>query len=168
MDKISVDRINSLHPKVRRFALAAYEEICKALTGRAFCRIDCGLRTFAESTKLYNQGRTTKGPIVTKAKAGQSYHNYGLAIDILLVVDTNGDGKYDTAKWDVKTDFDGDGKADWMEAIDIFKKNGFKWGGDWTTFKDLPHVEMTFGHHWKDLLVLHNANKVDKQGYVLI
>ena len=50
----------------------------------------------------------------------------------------------------------------------IFKKHGFKWGGDWISFKDLPHFEMTFGKTWQNLLALHNANKMDANGYVNI
>ena len=37
-----------------------------------------GLRTFAQQNALYAQGRITPGKIVTKAKGGQSWHNFGL------------------------------------------------------------------------------------------
>lgn len=39
------------------------------------CRFAYTLRTFAEQDALFNAK-----PQVTKAKGGQSYHNYGLAI----------------------------------------------------------------------------------------
>src|ERR687883_479303 len=42
-----------------------------------------GLRTFAEQDALYAQGRTRPGPIVTRARGGQSNHNYGLAVDVV-------------------------------------------------------------------------------------
>ena len=35
-----------------------------------------------EQAKLYAQGRALPGPVVTKAKPGQSPHNYGMAFDI--------------------------------------------------------------------------------------
>jgi peptidoglycan L-alanyl-D-glutamate endopeptidase CwlK len=94
------------------------------------------------------------------AKAGLSPHNYGLAIDIVLI-----DSK--TAIWDTKKDFDGDGKADWMEVVTIFKQYGWTWGGDWK-FKDAPHFEKTFGYSTRSLLNLYNNGKVDKNNYVLI
>ena len=43
--------------------------------------IYCGRRTMEEQSGLYAKGRTKPGKIVTKAKPGQSYHNYGLAFD---------------------------------------------------------------------------------------
>lgn len=41
-----------------------------------------GYRSGARQDQLYAQGRTRPGEIVTNAKAGQSAHNYGLAVDI--------------------------------------------------------------------------------------
>lgn len=43
-----------------------------------------GFRSFKEQDELYKQGRTKKGNIVTYARGGESYHNYGLAIDFAL------------------------------------------------------------------------------------
>ena len=44
--------------------------------------IYCGRRTMEEQAALYAKGWTKQpGKIVTKAKPGQSYHNYGLAFD---------------------------------------------------------------------------------------
>lgn len=37
--------------------------------------LTCTYRSDAEQDKLYAQGRSTPGPIVTKAKGGQSKHN---------------------------------------------------------------------------------------------
>ena len=42
-----------------------------------------------------------KGIIVTKAKAGDSWHNYGLAIDIVIILDTNNDGLFETASFKI-------------------------------------------------------------------
>lgn len=169
-DKVTLDRINLLHPKVREEVKDIYlNKIIPKLSGRATCRFAYTLRTFKEQDDLYAQGRTklydSKGKklgIVTKAKGGQSIHNYGLALDILLILD----GK--TASWDTIKDFDKDGKSDWMEVINIFKSEGWTWGGDWKSFKDLPHLEKTFGLKWKDCLALKNSGKVDKDGYILI
>jgi len=57
-------------------------------------RITAGFRTFEEQDALYAKGRTEPGPIVTNAKGGESFHNFGLAID---VVDTQNGYQID---WD--------------------------------------------------------------------
>jgi peptidoglycan L-alanyl-D-glutamate endopeptidase CwlK len=166
MDAVTLERIKLLHPKVREEALQIYEEICQALTGKAICRFSFTLRTIAEQNKLFAQGRTIAGKIVTRARGGHSYHNWGLAIDIVLIKDVNGDGNYEKAVWDTKTDFDGDGKSDWMEVVQIFKEHGWQWGGDWK-FYDAPHFQKTFGYSVRQLLAMHKAGNI-KNGYVNI
>jgi peptidoglycan LD-endopeptidase CwlK len=161
MDPISLKRIEKLHPKVREEAKKILEEISQKLTGRAMCRFTYTLRTMTEQNALYAQGRTIKGPIVTNARAGYSYHNYGLAIDFALVID----GK--EASWDMSKDFDGDKKSDWMEVVEVFEKYGWEWGGRWK-FKDGPHFQKTFGNKVADLLKQHNAGKIDKEGFVIL
>ena len=151
IDQITLQRIQLLHPKIREEVKNIYtNEIVPALT-TCTCRFAYTLRTIAEQDVLYAQGRTKlfddKGNrlgIVTKAKGGQSIHNYGLAFDIVLIIN-NG------ASWDIVKDYDKDGKSDWMEVVNIFKKHGYTWGGDWK-FKDAPHFEKT-GYDWKTLSV---------------
>ena len=158
IDKITLERIQTLHPKIRKEAETIYTtQIVPALTGKALCRFAFTLRTFAEQSALYAQGRTKfydanghKVGIVTNAKAGQSLHNYGLALDIVLV-------KGSTISWNDTIDYDKDGKADWMEVVEILKTNGWTWGGDWKSFKDKPHFEKPFGNTWRTLLAKHNA-----------
>ncbi|WP_087974483.1 M15 family metallopeptidase [Oceanobacillus rekensis] len=96
------------------------------------------IRTFEEQDQLYEQGRTTDGNIVTNARGGESYHNYGLAIDYAL--------ENEAAKiiWDVQYDGNNNGKSDWFEVADIAKELGFEWGGDFRNFRDYPHLQMTF------------------------
>ena len=166
-DQITLDRINLLHPKLKEDALKIYDEIVAALNGSAICRFTHTLRTFAEQDALYAQGRTKSGAKVTNARGGQSYHNFGMAIDIVLLVDKDKNGTYETASWDIKTDFDGDGKADWMEIVAIFKRYGFEAGIDWK-FVDAPHFQKSFGYSIKQLQDLFHSNKVDKNNYVLI
>lgn len=158
MDKVTLDRIDLLHPKVRGEVKGMYlDKIVPALTGRALCRFAYTLRTFAEQDAIYAQGRTklfdangNRLGKVSNAKGGQSYHNYGLAIDIVLI-----DGK--SASYQTNIDFDKDGKADWMEIVDIFKAYGWAWGGDWKKFPDKPHFEKTFGYTTQQLLAKYNA-----------
>lgn len=154
METISIDRINTTHPKVRDLFLKAYQEAVRVTPVGVHPFITEGLRSFQRSDELYAQGRTKPGPIVTNAKGGSSYHNYGLAVDFCLQID----GK---TSWIVD--------KNWMKVVGVFKKYGFKWGGDPNFgIYDAPHFEMTFGYKWKKLLELKNAGKVDKDGYVLI
>jgi peptidoglycan LD-endopeptidase CwlK len=150
MDKITLQRIQILHPAVREEVMKMYEEICEALSGRAICRFAYTLRTIEEQNELYAQGRTKPGKIVTNAKGGQSFHNYGLAFDIVLLVDKDKNGSFESASWETNVDFDGDGKADWQEVVQIAKSYGWTWGGDWK-FTDKPHFEKTFGYSVKQL-----------------
>lgn len=162
MDPLSLQRIQKLHPKLRAEATKILGDIDKVLTGRAMCRITFTLRTFAEQDALYQQGRTKPGNVVTNAKAGQSIHNYGLALDFAFVID----GK--EASWDEKKDWDGDKQSDWMEVVAVFKRYGWEWGGDWRSFKDMPHFQKTFGQTWQSLKALKDAGKVDSEGYAII
>jgi peptidoglycan L-alanyl-D-glutamate endopeptidase CwlK len=159
-DEKTLERIKLLHPKLRTEVSLIYDEIVAALSGKAICRFSYTLRTFGEQDALYAQGRTKPGAKVTNAKGGQSYHNYGLAIDIVLLIGNS-------ASWDTKSDFDGDGKSDWQEVVAIFKRHGWEWGGDWK-FLDMPHFQKTLGKSIVDLQKLIKLNKVDKDGFVLI
>ncbi|WP_106768628.1 M15 family metallopeptidase [Paenibacillus faecalis] len=104
-----------------------------------------GYRSNEEQERLYKQGRSAKGDIVTNARAGESMHNYGLAIDFALRLN---DG---SVIWDLEYDGNGNGKSDWMEVVAVAKDLGFQWGGDWTNFPDYPHLQMDFGLTIKEL-----------------
>lgn len=124
--------LNGLHPVVKQAAIKLIEY---CYDKGIYIRITQGLRTVAEQNALYAQGRTTKGSIVTNAKGGYSWHNFGFAIDFVLI----------ESAYDMKADKNKNGVADWSEVATIAKKLGFEWGGDWTSFKDYPHFQMTFG-----------------------
>lgn len=145
MDKLTLERCDLLHPALRDEAKEIYTEICERLTGKALCRFAYTLRTFAEQDELYAQGRTKAGKIVTKAKGGQSWHNYGMAVDIVLLIDKDGNGSYESASWDTRTDFDNDKISDWEEVVYVFGLYGWEWGGNWAKFPDYPHFQKTFG-----------------------
>jgi peptidoglycan L-alanyl-D-glutamate endopeptidase CwlK len=163
-DDITIERIAKLHPKVREQLKNDYLEINNKLGKGIRLRFAQGLRTIAEQDALYAQGRTKPGSIVTNAKGGESIHNYGLAFDIVILYDRDGNGTFETASWSRTEDLDKNKKADWMEVVDFFKSKGWTWGGDWRSFKDYPHFEKTFGHTWKTLKPL---NK-DSNGYPMI
>lgn len=157
MDKITLQRIELLHPKLKQEALEIYKEICNKLTNGIQCRFTQTLRTNKEQDELYAIGRTKPGKVVTWAKGGDSYHNYGLAIDICLLIDLNGDGIKE-ASWDTLKDFDGDHQSDWREIVEVFLKYGWEWGGNWNKPKtDTPHFQKTFG---KSIIQLKQGVKI--------
>nr|WP_323742022.1 M15 family metallopeptidase [Salinibacillus xinjiangensis] len=102
-------------------------------------------RTVEKQNRLYEQGRSEEGNIVTYAKGGSSYHNYGLAIDFAIQLE-NGH-----VIWDLQYDGNENGHSDWMEVVDLAKNLGFEWGGDWESFKDYPHLQIDFGLSIREL-----------------
>ncbi|MGG3940454.1 M15 family metallopeptidase [Peribacillus psychrosaccharolyticus] len=127
----------NINPVVKQTAI---EVIKRAYKEKIYVLISNGFRSFEEQDKLYAQGRTNKSkPIVTNARGGYSAHNYGLAIDFVIVSD---DGR--RAIWTV-TD-------KWRRVASIAKSLGFEWGGEWSSFKDYPHLQMTKGLTMKELL----------------
>ena len=62
-------------------------------------RVSETYRTLTRQGELYEKGRTTGGPIVTKAKADESLHPLGCAADLFFV---GFDGKYETSLDDYK------------------------------------------------------------------
>ena len=132
-------RINTLHPMVRakanEFIIRAEKELGIKL------RVVSTLRTWSEQDKLYAQGRTSPGNIVTKAKGGESLHNFGLAIDVVEI-------KNGKAIWN---------NPNWNRIADLGKQIGFKWGGDWRSFKDKPHFEINFGKSLAQLRALYQS-----------
>lgn len=149
MDKITETRIALLHPQIRDEVKSLIEQANAVISQNITIRVVQGLRTIQEQNELYAQGRTKPGKIVTNAKGGSSYHNYGLAIDFAFLVN----GK--EISWDTSKDFDNDKIADWLEVVNIFKSKGYEWGGDWKT-KDNPHLEKRFGLSWQKLQEKYN------------
>jgi len=127
-------RLRQVDPRVKaaaeRFIKRAHDELCLKL------KVASGLRTDKEQDSLYAIGRPPPPKKVTNAKRGESFHNYGLAIDVYIVKDN---GLLDLHA--ILPD----------EAVQIAKEEGFEWGGNWETFKDYPHFEMTFGKTIKQL-----------------
>lgn len=95
-------------------------------------RITQGFRSIAEQNALYAQGRTKPGQIVTNAKGGESFHNYGMSLDV--VFRKQGYNVPNTV---------------WETFGIIAEQNGFEWGGRWTTFVDKPHIQLTLGYTLK-------------------
>ncbi len=136
-DNISISRLELLHPQVR-YAFKTFIEECEK-TFNITLRIVQGLRTIEEQNELYAQGRTKPGNIVTNAKGGSSFHNYGLAIDVVEIVNSKAD-------W----------KCNYERLVPINKKYGLDWGGDFKSIVDKPHFQKDCGFTIKQLLDKYN------------
>lgn len=158
-DKVSIDRVAKLHPKIRDEVKALIDAAESKLPATVAIRVVQGLRTFEEQDKLYQQGRTKPGKKVTNAKPGSSYHQYGLSIDFCFVIDKDGNGSFETISWDTLKDADKDGLPDWEEMVRTFEAAGWESGKRWSKFVDAPHLQKTFGFTWRQLLAKYNAKQ---------
>ena len=134
-DDVTDNRIQMLHPQIKQratdFINALFDEGITA-------RISDGTRTIYQQDRLYDQGRTTSGDIVTNAKGGESYHNFGLAFDVVEIQD--GRAIFENPNWN--------------KIGEIGKSFGFEWGGDFTSIVDLPHFQESFGLSTSELNAL--------------
>lgn len=154
--------IKELHPHVHGLAARFLEEAKKS--GIEVIIIST-YRDAEYQNHLYAQGRTRPGPectcggkknkigtcrkhplglVVTKARAGKSYHEHKIAFDILPMR-----GK--TSVWSAS-----DPLYDQLGAIG--KAVGLEWAGDWKGFKEKAHFQYTGGLTLAEL----NAGKTIK------
>lgn len=146
-DAISIPRAALLHPKVRAEVVSIIDGIEANWPANVKIRIVQGLRTIEEQDALYAQGRTKPGKRVTNAKGGQSYHNFALAFDFVIMVGNK-------IHWDHPLN---------IVVVNAFKAAGWKWGGDFKSIVDKPHFEKSFGYTVSQLLA-----KYKKGSYVSI
>lgn len=127
-----MNNITALHPRLQT-KLAVLKEQCKK-QGVSILYSEC-LRTKAEQDALYAKGRTAPGSKVTNAKGStySSQHQWGIAADFYLDMDVDGDG-------DKKDDAFNNSTGLFEHVGSIAKSIGLGWGGDWTSFKDRPHL----------------------------
>ena len=115
--------ITQLHPRLQE-KIAELKELCK----KENLNIGIGecFRSVAEQDKLYAQGRTTSGSIVTNAKGStySSQHQWGIAFDF-----------FKNIKW-----HEYDDTAFFNRVGALAKSIGLAWGGDWKSPVDKPHL----------------------------
>jgi peptidoglycan L-alanyl-D-glutamate endopeptidase CwlK len=123
VDPRSEKVISTLLPEVQPIARALVQ---KAALGGIRIKIISGYRTYEEQDKLYAQGRTAPGDIITNAKAGYSNHNFGIAFDVGV--------------------FEGNsylGESPKYKAVGVIGMDlGLEWGGNWKTIVDQPHFQL--------------------------
>jgi peptidoglycan L-alanyl-D-glutamate endopeptidase CwlK len=139
-----VNKLDSLEPEFREKIIKLIAEL--AVHG-IVCVVTSGRRTISEQYKLYQQGRTTPGKIVTKAKGGQSPHNFGLAADLCPLHPETKELWWDAPDdiWNVIHSLAEDGSLTDLDS-----------GYDWK-FCDRPHVE---DKSWKQAQALWMEGKL--------
>lgn len=156
MDKITMKKIDELHPTIRD---KAKRMILEAEKDGIHLRIYEALRSFERQLALYNQPWDKKdndgdGQIdepdekVTNAKPGDGYHNYALAFDVVEIKDGQ-------ALWQ---------NPNWGYIGLLGEKQGLEWGGRWN-FKDYPHFQVK-GVALNHLKNLYANKQFDTKGFI--
>lgn len=112
------------------------------------------VRTFDEQNHDYDLGRTIRNPdgvcpekpmgnIITNARGGDSWHQYGLAADLVFKVE----GKW---SWD--------GALPWHDLGELGMGLGLEWGGSWLGKVDKPHFELRGKLRIWEARTLHQAH----------
>lgn len=149
-----MNKLDNVHPDL---AKRVTELIGLAKTNGYDLKVTQGFRSFQEQDRLFNQWRDGKDndgdkrideadERVTRAAGGQSNHNYGLAVDLVFLIN---------------------GVVSWND--ELYPKIGawakmvnLAWGGDWK-HKDMPHVEMPNLPNWRVLLDVYKKAKGNVQ-----
>jgi len=122
---MSVKDLTKLHP----ILLNRIEELRKQCDKHGLrIGFSDAVRNREEQNRLYAQGRTTPGSIVTYVQYPNSQHNWGIAVDFFIFVkDKNGK---DVASYEINT----------MNQVGMIAQNiGLGWGGNWRPI-DRPHL----------------------------
>jgi peptidoglycan LD-endopeptidase CwlK len=117
VDDRSERAISTLHDRVKPLAR---QLVRLAAQSGITIKVTSGTRTYAEQDALFAQGG------VTKARGGQSNHNFGLAFDVTMF--GAGGPIYESPKY--------------KDIGQLGKSIGLSWGGDWTSIVDEPHFEL--------------------------
>lgn len=125
--------LDDLDPRMKPLAVA-FLTACKAAGLDVL--VTCTLRGMDEQAALYAQGRTTKGRIVTNAKPGSSAHNFGLAVDVVPMV--NGKPYWDFTRTD----------PIWTKVGELGQAAGLEWlGAPGSKFVEGAHFQLP---NWKE------------------
>ena len=125
--------VTQLHPRLQaKFKLL--QKKC-AQNGIKIKATEC-LRTAKEQDALYAKGRTAPGAKVTNAqgKDAKSMHQWGVAFDVAIDMDTDNDGDVDIRDlYNVKL----------LNVVGkIGQSIGLEWGGSWKSIVDKPHFQL--------------------------
>jgi hypothetical protein len=114
--------LNSLHPYFRD-KIVELIHLCKA-QGIELAVVE-SFRTHAKQAEYFGMGRK-----YTRSKGGKSKHQYGLAVDVVPIVDS-------VAVWD--------NTLLWKKIGVTGERLGLRWGGRWRAPYDPAHFELGAG-----------------------
>jgi peptidoglycan L-alanyl-D-glutamate endopeptidase CwlK len=141
-DPRTENNIMNLIPAAQRKA----REFMNAVKGAPLTyKILSGTRTYAEQDALADQR-----PVVTKARGGQSNHNFAIAWDV---------GIFDNGKYYTGSSAKEEQAYDDLGALIKANVSGLEWGGDWTSFVDKPHYQLATGKSVSQVRALLEAGK---------
>ena len=125
----SLDRLSTVHPDLQTL----FQIVIKYWD----CSIVCGIRTEEEQKKLYAQGRTESGNIVTNADGvtNKSRHQSGNAVDVIPYPEGYDEEELHNFGYFVI------GVATMLKSYGAIDKDVI-WGGLWKSFSDKPHWEI--------------------------
>lgn len=141
-DPVSESRLKLVLPDLairwRRVAQAMWNQHERQM------RVTDGYRSFGDQWKYWSAGRLKDkngdwiicdgAKVITHALPGESFHNYGLALDSCFMGDDAYLGK------------DPHGHNLWEEYGRLCLENSLVWGGNWKGMRnDRPHCEITYG-----------------------
>lgn len=144
---------NKARAKLEPFVIRAQELMAKR---NVSVEVISGLRSWQQQAALYAQGRTKQGNIVTKARPGSSWHNFGLAIDLGLFQA----GVYLDEKKPALAD------ALYNQLGNLAAEMGIEWAGNWKSFPEGPHFQVTFGLSLAEALTRMEASNYNHQRVV--
>jgi peptidoglycan LD-endopeptidase CwlK len=121
LDSISLERLALVNPELSRRVQNLASQLDFSL------RVTQGIRSVAQQNALYEQGRTTPGPIVTNAKGTESWHTLGCAVDVVPMDLQDGDPDWNPAH------------TSWQQIVALAPVCGLRNGISW---KDEPHLEL--------------------------
>jgi len=155
---IASRKLSDLVPKVA-LIVEKFIEACREAGYEII--VTCTYRDDESQNALYAIGRTIKGECVTaqrpmgrtvtNAKGGESFHQYKVAIDIVVL-------RHGKAVWDTSGDGIDDNPADdetdnlelWQRVGAIGESVGLTWAGRWVKMKEYAHFQYTGGLTLKD------------------
>ena len=134
MDSVSEARLQLVCPalaaKIHSLALMLADE-------NIVFRVTQGLRSWNDQQQLWLQGRDANGnvvdptKIVTKAPPGHSWHEFGLAIDLVPMNQEPPQPDWNAAH------------PVWTRIISVGESLGLFSGSEFHSIKDIPHLQLT-------------------------
>lgn len=124
-------KLTDLHPLMQPLVV---DTLARAEMVGIDLLVTCTYRSDEEQARLYAQGRTKAGRVVTNAKPGQSMHNFrsggnpaSLAVDVVPM-------RAGKPVWAA-------GDPIWAEVGLLGEAAGLEWAGRWKRFRELPHFQ---------------------------